>query len=102
VQYLVPFLEQRQYNLSTECRLNPDNDMFQEQENKKDRIRPSQWQCKYCDKTFRTEEYLDKHLDNRHRDQLVVVRFHDPCREFCECLAWGYVKEIWFSPSIRL
>ncbi|CAM6109895.1 unnamed protein product [Calypogeia fissa] len=69
-EYLVPFLEQQQYNLSTKCRLHPENNMFQEQESQKDTIRPTQWQCNHCKKMFRTEEFLDKHFDNRHHDML--------------------------------
>ncbi|KAG6544304.1 hypothetical protein Mapa_014307 [Marchantia paleacea] len=69
-EYLLPFLEKEQYNLSSACRLNPENNMFKDQELQKDNVRPSQWQCGYCKKTFRTEDYLDKHLDNRHYGML--------------------------------
>ncbi|KAL2641860.1 hypothetical protein R1flu_009447 [Riccia fluitans] len=69
-EYLVPFVKQKGYNMSSACRLNHENDMFKEQELKKDMIRPSQWRCDYCKKTFRSEEYLDNHMDNRHSDLL--------------------------------
>lgn len=26
--------------------------------------------CMYCNKTFRSEEYLDRHMDNRHMDHI--------------------------------
>ncbi|KAL3681160.1 hypothetical protein R1sor_024116 [Riccia sorocarpa] len=69
-EYLLPFVQQKSYNLSSACRLNPENDMFKDQELKKDMIRVSQWRCDYCKKTFRSEDYLDNHMDNRHLDLL--------------------------------
>lgn len=73
VQYLLPFVEKEQYNLSSKCRLSRVNDMFREQEEGKDELRPRQWQCGTCKKIFRTEEDLDRHFDNRHAKTIVGV-----------------------------
>lgn len=95
-EYLVPFLEQQQYNLSTKCRLQLQNDMFHEQEMQKDTIRPTQWQCNYCKKMFRSEEYLDRHFDNRHHDMLDT----NPSR----CLAdvCGAIHCDFFTSQIKI
>lgn len=69
-EYLLPFVEQERYNLSAGCKLHPNNDMFREQELKKEHITAHQWQCTHCKKMFRTEKFLDQHFDNRHLDQL--------------------------------
>ncbi|CAK9214698.1 unnamed protein product [Sphagnum troendelagicum] len=70
-EYLLPFLEPEQYNLSsTSCRLHPDNDIFREQEEKIERLHPMQWQCGYCKKVFRSQNFLDTHFDNRHSSML--------------------------------
>ncbi len=80
-QYLLPFLEAEQYNLSSNsCRLHPDNDIFREQEEKIERLHPMQWQCGYCKKVFRAQNFLDTHFDNRHSSMLDTV-----C---CQLLLW--------------
>lgn len=73
-EYLLPFVEKEQYNLSSKCRLSRVNDMFREQEEGKDELRPRQWQCGTCKKIFRTEEDLDRHFDNRHAKTIVGGR----------------------------
>jgi hypothetical protein len=74
-QYLLPFVETQKYNLSSNsCRLHPNNDIFHEQEEKIEQLRPMQWQCGYCHKVFRTQTYLDSHFDNRHSNMLGTVR----------------------------
>ncbi|KAI5055557.1 hypothetical protein GOP47_0029078 [Adiantum capillus-veneris] len=73
-EYLLPFVEQERYNLPEDCRLNPKNDMFREQELKKEHVTTHQWQCIYCKKMFRSEKFLDQHLDNRHSDLINYSR----------------------------
>lgn len=73
MQYMLPFVKQTKYDIPKACRLHPDNDMFREQELKKEHISTNQWQCSYCKKMFRSEKYLDQHLDNRHRALLNYV-----------------------------
>ncbi|MCO5556156.1 hypothetical protein L7F22_009700 [Adiantum nelumboides] len=73
-QYLLPFVEQAQYNLPEDCKLNPKNDMFREQELKKEHVTAHQWQCIYCKKMFRSERFLDQHFDNRHSDLINYSR----------------------------
>ena len=32
-----------------------------------------QWRCGFCDKVFRTEAFLDKHMDNHHQNETHPV-----------------------------
>lgn len=69
-EYLMPFVEKEGYNISSKCKLHSDNDMFREQEEHKVYVDVNEWRCGFCKKTFRAEQYLDKHFDNRHYNLL--------------------------------
>lgn len=69
----MPFVEREGYQISSKCRLHPDNDLFRDQEQSKIHIDVNDWQCGYCKKSFRAEKFLDQHLDSRHSNLLNVV-----------------------------
>lgn len=69
----MPFVEKEKYQLSTQCRLHPSNDIFRDQEEHKIHVDIHDWRCGYCKKVFRAEKYLDQHFDNRHYNLLNVV-----------------------------
>ncbi|KAK1289740.1 hypothetical protein QJS10_CPB18g00518 [Acorus calamus] len=69
-EYLTPFVEKEQYQISSKCRLHPDNDMFREQEQHKIHADVNHWKCGFCKKSFHAEKYLDQHFDNRHSNLL--------------------------------
>ncbi|MBA0582732.1 hypothetical protein Gorai_024866 [Gossypium raimondii] len=71
--YLMPFVEEEGYQISTDCRLHPDNDLFRDQERHKIHLDVNEWRCGYCKKSFRAERFLDQHFDNRHYNLLNVV-----------------------------
>ncbi|XP_057829372.1 uncharacterized protein LOC131040453 isoform X3 [Cryptomeria japonica] len=73
-EYLMPFVEEENYNLSKTCRLHAANDMFREQELHKDHLRVNEWQCGFCQKIFLSENYLEQHFDNRHQNLLNISR----------------------------
>mmetsp|Transcript_13927 Transcript_13927/g.25613 ORF Transcript_13927/g.25613 Transcript_13927/m.25613 type:complete len:221 (+) Transcript_13927:2-664(+) len=52
------------------CVLNPDRDMFAFQENHKKVVRQGNVKCGFCGKQFKNHHYADKHMDNKHGDQL--------------------------------
>ncbi|KAH9776626.1 C2H2-type domain-containing protein [Citrus sinensis] len=93
-EYLMPFVEQEQYEISSKCRLHPDNDMFRDQEQHKIHVDINEWRCGYCKKSFRAEKFLDQHFDNRHNN-LLNVSSRSKCnpaavaknRHLCESLA---------------
>ncbi len=49
-------------------------DIFYRQELNKMKISNDKWLCKYCNKTFYSEYYLDMHFVNRHNDTLLKVK----------------------------
>ncbi|PPR90329.1 hypothetical protein GOBAR_AA30355 [Gossypium barbadense] len=70
--YLMPFVEEEGYQISADCRLHPDNDLFRDQERHKIHLDVNEWRCGYCKKSFRAERFLDQHFDNRHYNLLNV------------------------------
>ncbi|CAM8936843.1 hypothetical protein QQ045_012950 [Rhodiola kirilowii] len=68
--YLMPFVEREKFQLSTKCRLHPDNDLYRDQEQHKIHFDINEWRCGYCKKSFYAEKYLDQHFDNRHYNLL--------------------------------
>ncbi|KAL0425305.1 UNVERIFIED_CONTAM: hypothetical protein Sradi_1065300 [Sesamum radiatum] len=76
-EYLLPFVEREKYQLSSRCRLHPNNDIFRDQEEHKIHVDINDWQCGYCKKVFRAEKFLDQHFDNRHYNLLNVS--HGKC-----------------------
>lgn len=73
MQYLIPFVEQENYQMSHKCKLHPGNDIFRDQEEHKIHVDVNEWRCGYCKKSFRAEKFLDQHFDNRHYNLLNVV-----------------------------
>ncbi|KAJ6869148.1 hypothetical protein NC651_034038 [Populus alba x Populus x berolinensis] len=71
-EYLMPFVEREQYQISSKCRLHPSNDLFRDQEEHKIHVDINEWKCGYCKKHFRAEKYLDQHFDNRHYNLLNI------------------------------
>lgn len=55
--------------LPIECPLHPAHYIYSEQEKNKEKINRGEWKCSYCDKRFKSELYLDRHMDNMHKDK---------------------------------
>ncbi|KAK6924726.1 hypothetical protein RJ641_009052, partial [Dillenia turbinata] len=71
-EYLMPFGEQEGFQISSKCKLHPDNDLFRDQEQHKIHVDDNEWRCGYCKKSFSAEKYLDQHFDTRHYDLLNI------------------------------
>ena len=52
-------------------------DLYYRQELHKVKVSNDKWLCKYCNKTFYSEYYLDMHFVNRHNNTLLPVRIID-------------------------
>mmetsp|Transcript_45375 Transcript_45375/g.116120 ORF Transcript_45375/g.116120 Transcript_45375/m.116120 type:complete len:270 (+) Transcript_45375:171-980(+) len=65
-EHVTPHLTAAGMELPIACRLHPKHDMYRDQEEHKKQLRVGNWRCDYCGKLFKAEEYLDKHMDNRH------------------------------------
>ncbi|KAL1829121.1 hypothetical protein ACET3Z_007533 [Daucus carota] len=91
-EYLMPFVEQEKYQLSQQCRLHPDNDIYRDQEQHKIHVDINEWRCGYCKKSFRSEKYLDQHFDNRHSNLLNIS--HSKClADLCGALHCDLVTD---------
>ncbi|KAL8111589.1 uncharacterized protein LOC141667244 [Apium graveolens] len=91
-EYLMPFVEKEKYQLSLNCRLHPDNDIFRDQEQHKIHADINEWRCGYCEKSFRSEKYLDQHFDNRHFNLLNIS--HSKClADLCGALHCDLVTD---------
>lgn len=58
--------------MSVICDINPINDLYLDQENHKQQISRNDWKCLYCNKRFKSEHYIDKHMSIKHIDKLYV------------------------------
>jgi hypothetical protein len=71
------------------CPLDPARDLYGGQEKNKTRKRGTGtlWTCGYCGKKFKTEHYLDLHMERKHAKELPVsgVCLADYCEMFEVC-----------------
>ena len=68
---IYPKLDQIKPNdLPLSCPIHPRNDIYKDQESNKTMVTRGEWKCQYCKKRFKSEVYLDKHMDNRHAEKL--------------------------------
>ncbi|OQR91687.1 hypothetical protein THRCLA_08909, partial [Thraustotheca clavata] len=51
------------------CPIAADQILFLDHESHKYRVHSNRWKCGYCSKNFRTESYLDKHMDLKHSNE---------------------------------
>ena len=76
-------------SLPSECPLNPRLDMYLAQEKKKVKKSKNEYKCGICGKIFRTEYYLDKHMDLKHGDHIDTEM--DTClADFCQIFGCGH------------
>ncbi|KAK3272027.1 hypothetical protein CYMTET_19651 [Cymbomonas tetramitiformis] len=83
-EYLLPYVESQPGEMSSQCPLKPEKDIYKLQESYKKEIRRSQWKCTKCDKVFRSEAYLDKHFENRHDEDLTEITADVCLAEYCD------------------
>ncbi|KAJ0972837.1 hypothetical protein J5N97_020796 [Dioscorea zingiberensis] len=92
-EYLMPFVDEEEYQLPNKCRLHPDNDMFREQEQHKVHVDTNEWRCGFCKKSFRAEKFLDQHFDNRH--YVLLNNTHGRClADLCGALHCDQKSEL--------
>ena len=57
-------------SISHHCPLHPSNDRLRQHEEHKQAVTQYQWKCALCGKMFRSESYIDLHLERKHHDTL--------------------------------
>ncbi|KAL3158858.1 hypothetical protein ABBQ32_011577 [Trebouxia sp. C0010 RCD-2024] len=68
-QHVLSMAAKAKYQLSEQCPLHPLRDMYDIQHSARHRHHGVQWKCGFCDKLFRTETFLDQHMDNNHQNE---------------------------------
>ncbi|KAK6185514.1 hypothetical protein SNE40_007730 [Patella caerulea] len=86
--------------LPISCPLHPHRDMYRIQEDNKIMESMSKWTCNYCGKAFVAEDFVDKHFDNRHMNEIVakenIVCLADYCDVFrCDIIAGVRKPDYW-------
>jgi len=78
-------VDKNRFTLPLNCPFDRAQDMYLEHERHKEQVRRTQWKSLYSDKVFRSEYYVDKHMDSRHIDKIPAGA--DVClADYCEVL----------------
>lgn len=99
-EVVYPLFTQVKTSVPDTCLFSPERDKYLLQEENKVSEGISKWYCNYCGKGFYSEDYLDRHFDNRHseyvREDKSSVCFADYCDIMrCDILAGRRKKEFW-------
>lgn len=65
-----PVLSTNPLDLPASCPLHPMHDKYIAHEDNKHYDHNGEWKCKYCNKRFVSEKYIDRHLERMHSDML--------------------------------
>ena len=69
--------------LPSKCPLNPNYNIFVNQELNKEQENRARWKCGYCNKKFKNEFYLDRHIDLKHNDTLNLHDYSGCVSDLC-------------------
>lgn len=70
----MPRVRKLSYKFPLGCPLEPELDRYGLLEKSKHRVRHNYWRCRVCNKSFKTEEFIDNHLLSRHPEVLPSNR----------------------------
>ncbi|XP_049832622.1 uncharacterized protein LOC126273177 [Schistocerca gregaria] len=82
----IPVLEKYQVSIPLECPFHPVRDIYWPQQSAKQQHRSSQWTCGICGKSFYEERFLDKHFDNRHKNQINMAEDAVCLADYCDIM----------------
>jgi len=88
---LVPFAQQLGAEIATACPFHTDHDHLLQHEQVKQPITQWQWRCGLCGKVFKSEQYIDAHLERRHKATLPAVTGATCLADYCDilrCPSW--------------
>lgn len=89
-EMLLPLARSLGAQLTRACPLNKEHDRFLSHESQKKAINMATWRCGICGKSFRSEYYIDMHLDRKHMDTLspeATTCLADFC-DILRCPSW--------------
>ncbi|KAL3920887.1 MAG: hypothetical protein SGPRY_005092, partial [Prymnesium sp.] len=87
---LLPLARSMGAEMSPSCPLHEWSDRLLEQEKKKLAYSMTNWKCEICGKSFRSEHYIDLHLDRKHMHMLpanATTCLGDFC-DILRCPSW--------------
>jgi hypothetical protein len=61
------------YQLPTSCPFHPSLDLLVHEDGAKVRVAGTMWKCLRCNRVFRTQNYVDQHIQNRHMQHAPQV-----------------------------
>ena len=73
-EFFHPVVDKNRFELPPACPFARAKDMYLEHERHKEVVRRTQYKSLYSDKTFKSEYYVDKHMDNRYSDKIRRAR----------------------------
>jgi len=88
---LLPAVRQLGVEFAPSCPLHPDHDHLLRHERAKQPATQWQWRCGECGKIFKSEHYLDLHLERRHNDTLPAASDGTCLADYCDilrCPSW--------------
>lgn len=68
---IFPHLTTHAEKLPLSCQLNPTLNIYRDHENHKVEVSRGDWRCVYCNKHFKSEFYMDRHMENKHFDKIA-------------------------------
>ncbi|CAF3317899.1 unnamed protein product [Rotaria socialis] len=89
---LGPIFEKNHIAIPLECAFSPMRDVFYRQELHKLKISNDKWLCKFCNKTFLSEYYLDMHFVNRHNNTLLQNAQSTCLSDYCSIFRCDVLK----------
>ncbi|KAL1514616.1 hypothetical protein AB1Y20_003710 [Prymnesium parvum] len=87
---LIPLVKSYGARMSPVCPLHKEHDRLLGHESQKKALTISNWRCEICGKSFRSEHYIDMHLDRKHLDTLphtATTCLGDFC-DILRCPGW--------------
>ncbi|GFS21264.1 zinc finger, C2H2-type domain-containing protein [Elysia marginata] len=96
---MFPAFNELGVQLNPSCSFSLERDIYAIQEDHKVEESSTRWTCNFCGKSFVSEFYLDRHLENRHKDSIQtgdVVCLADVCDVFrCDIISGATQPEFW-------
>ena len=80
-------VDEKGYHLPQSCPFAKEMDMYLDNELHKKEARFGNWRCLYCNKVFKSESYLERHIENRHPATIQVL-FLSICGVALSSVAW--------------
>lgn len=72
------------YSVPLSCPIHPLADPYYNQEKNWMRVSVREYQCMFCKKKFKSLYYMDRHMDNKHKDMLVESENTYCLAELCQ------------------